>query len=326
MREEVSMDTCVKCGHELTGRFCTNCGHPAGALADEPTGRTEPVTERTAVLPLVRDDWRSGTAERPAVPGGPADPPMPPPPVLPPSDDSPRFPLFADEVPAGHPPAGAPHQRRTTGWVPWAGVAALLLLVAAGAFWLLGGDGPGAADRAATAPGGHSGSPAADGKATDVARLASVQVPATAPPNQDVSGNVVRYEGRNMLDGVAQTCWRMIGDGTGKEVTLTLEKPTRLTTVGLINGYAKVARDGRSKELDWYHGNRRVLMVQWTFDDGTTVTQDLADTNRLQTVDVGPVTTQTVRLKLVSVSEPGTGRAARNNTAISDVSLVGSPA
>ncbi len=112
-----------------------------------------------------------------------------------------------------------------------------------------------------------------------MARLATVQVPATAPPNQDVSGNMVRYEGRNMLDGVAQTCWRMIGDGTGKEITLTLEKPTRLTTVGLINGYAKIARDGRGKALDWYHGNRRVLTVEWTFDDGTTVTQDLADTN-----------------------------------------------
>lgn len=320
------MDTCVKCGHELTGRFCTNCGHPA--TADEPTGMTEPVTERTAVLPPVPDDWRSGTAERPAVPGGPADRSMPPPPVLPPSDDGPRFPLFADEVPTNHAPAPdeVSHHRRTTGWVPWAGVAAVLLLVAVGAFWLLGGGGPGAAGGGTTGPGGTAGNAAAGGKATDVARLASVQVPATAPPNQDVRGNMVRYDGRNMLDGVAQTCWRMIGDGTGKEITLTLQKPTRLTTVGLINGYAKIATDGRGKALDWYHGNRRVLTVEWTFDDGTTVTQDLADTNRLQTVDVGPVTTQTVRLKLVSVSQPGAGRAARNNTAISDVSLVGSPA
>ena len=315
------MDTCVKCGHELTGRFCTNCGHPAAVLADEPTGQTEAVTDKTAVLPLVPehpgtpptgpdDDWRTGTAERPAIPG-----------------DGPRFPLFADQVPATSASASPTHHRHTIGWVPWAGVAAVLLLVVAvGGFWLLGGpaDEPGVAGR-------HGGTIAAggsapDGKATDVARLATVQVPATAPPNQDVSGNMVRYEGRNMLDGVAQTCWRMIGDGTGKEITLRLEKPTRLTTVGLINGYAKIARDGRGKKLDWYHGNRRVLTVEWTFDDGSTVTQDLTDTMRLQTVDVGPVTTQTVRLKLVSVSEPGTGRAARNNTAISGVSLVGSPA
>ena len=319
------MDTCVKCGQELTGRFCTKCGHPAAVPADEPTGQTEAVTDKTAVLPLVSehasvrpagpdDDWRTGTAERPAVPG-----------------DGPRFPLFADQVPTTSVPASAPesatHHRHTAWWVPWAGVAAVLLLVVAvGGFWLLGGpaDEPGVAGRGGgtTAAGGS----APDGKGTDVARLATVQVPATAPPNQDVSGNMVRYEGRNMLDGVAQTCWRMIGDGTGKEITLRLEKPTRLTTVGLINGYAKIARDGRGKELDWYHGNRRVLTVEWTFDDGTTVTQDLADTKRLQTIDVDPVTTQTVRLKLVSVSEPGTGRAARNNTAISDVSLVGSPA
>src|SRR6476646_4622280 len=165
MREEVSMDTCVKCGHELTGRFCTRCGHPASAV-DEPTGQTEPVTDKTAVLPLVPDDWRSGTAERPAVPRGPADPatPPPPPPPLPPSDDGPRFPLFADEVPATDASAHAEpsHHRRTTGWVPWAVAAAVLLLVAVGGFWLLGGgDESGAAGQDATSPGGRSGNAAA---------------------------------------------------------------------------------------------------------------------------------------------------------------------
>lgn len=320
------MDTCVKCGHELAGRFCTNCGYPA--TADEPTGMTEPVSERTAVMPPVQSDWRTDTAERAAVPGGRAGS-VPAPPAFPPSDDGPRFPLFADEVPATHEPRHEPahetdepsHQRRTIGWVPWAGIAAVLLLILVGAVWLIGGGAGGGS----TDAGGQAGDTAGGGKGTDVARLAAVQVPATAPPNQDVSGNMVRYDGRNMLDGVPQTCWRMIGDGTGKEITLTLAKSTRLTSVGMINGYAKTAHEG-PKALDWYHGNRRVLTVEWTFDDGKTVTQDLADTNRMQTVKVGPVTTRTVRLKLVSVSEPGRGPAARNNTAISDVSLVGAPA
>ena len=110
---------------------------------------------------------------------------------------------------------------RTTGaprgWVPWAGVAAVLLLVVVGAVWLLGGgDGPGAAGEGTTGPGGLAGNAAAGGKATDVARLASVQVPATAPPNQDVRGNLVTYDGRNMLDGVAQTCWRRPATGPAR--------------------------------------------------------------------------------------------------------------
>jgi hypothetical protein len=137
---------------------------------------------------------------------------------------------------------------------------------------------------------------------------------------------MVRYEGRNMLDGVAQTCWRMPGDGTGSEIALQLPGPTTISSVGLVNGYAKIARDASGRRLDWYHGNRRLLRIEWVFDDGTTVRQSLDDTRRMQSVDVDPVTTQTVRLRLVEVSRPGSGPAARDNTAISDVSLIGAPA
>jgi hypothetical protein len=46
----------------------------------------------------------------------------------------------------------------------------------------------------------------------------------------------------------------------------------------------------------------------------------------MQTIDLGtPVSTSTVTLRLVSVSAPGTGRSARDYTAVSEVSLVGSP-
>ena len=57
--------------------------------------------------------------------------------------------------------------------------------------------------------------------------------------------------------------------------------------------------------------------------DGTTVTQDLRDTREMQTLDIDPVTTQHVRLTLVSVSPPGKGPAARDYTPISDVTLQG---
>jgi hypothetical protein len=292
-----------------------------------------------AVTTAAEDDWRTDTAERPAVPGA-THPGTPPPsaPVV--AGDGPRFPLFADQVPADEqvtpaersrvlPPApavdGTDRQRRD--WLPWiaVGAAALLLVAVLGAWMLLSGSG---SQQPARANGGQgsagAGGSGASGGASDVARDATAQVPATAPPNQDLDGNMVRYEARNMLDGVPTTCWRMAGDGTGDEITFDLARPTTLTTVGLINGYAKTAVDARGHELDWYHGNRRVLSVEWTFDDGTTVTQDLTDTTRMQTVNVDHVTTQHVRLRLVSVSAPGRGPAARDYTPISDVTLRGS--
>ncbi|MBB6626379.1 hypothetical protein H5V45_03495 [Nocardioides sp. KIGAM211] len=363
------MDTCARCGHVLgVGRFCTNCGAP--------------------VAPPPGEDWRSGTAERPAVrppagppTGRPSGPPVDVPttsaprvPVTPPPaaavpPPGARYPLFADEVaeggayaaaptpshlaPHGGHPGGAPvphsgtHQhRQPRRWVPWvAGFAAMALVAALGAWLLLSGNDDGgsvaqdrpteptrsrsASDTPSTSPTpSASDSPSASpkpGKPEDVARLATAQVPATAPPNEDTSGNLVRYEARNMLDGVATTCWRMPGDGTGDTLTFELDEPTTLREVGLINGYAKTATDAQGRPLDWYHGNRRILTVEWSFDDGTTVQQSLRDTRDLQTVRVDAGATRTVRLRLVSVSPQGTGRAARDYTAVSDVALVGTP-
>jgi hypothetical protein len=124
-----------------------------------------------------------------------------------------------------------------------------------------------------------------------------------------------------MLDGDPTTAWQMPGDGTGKVLTFTLAKKTHLSEVGLVNGYAKTGEQGGEK-VNWYAGNRRVLEVQWLFDDGSEVSQTLKVTTKLQTTDVD-VTTKTVRLRLVEVSGPGKGKAARNTTPISEVGLTG---
>ena len=153
-----------------------------------------------------------------------------------------------------------------------------------------------------------------------MARFATPSAPMTAKPNLDTQGNLVRYAASNMVDGVAETCWRMPGDGTGMELTFTLAGPTELTEVGLINGYAK-----RAGKLDWYAGNRRVRSVEWVFDDGTVVPQSLSESRNLQTLQIDPITTSTVVLRLVSVSAPGQGPSARNFTPISEVSLYGTP-
>ncbi len=316
------MSVCTQCGHELgVGRFCVNCGRPidAASAADAP-----PV-----------DDWRTGTAERPVVRAG----------------SEPRYPLYADEA---HVTTTGSHRRvdhrpgRRPAWLPWLVTAVLLVVFAGAGVWLLvsgGDDNPATTatdDRSSEASSTPTTEPAEPtpseterpsdepteepaGDPEEVARQATVTVPATAPPNQDVDGNQVRYEGRNMLDGVPETCWRMPGDGSGESLLLELAEPTTLTSVGLVNGYAKTARDGDTS-LDWYAGNRRVLAVEWVFDDGTVVSQDFEESRSLQSIEIDPVTTQTVEVRLVTVSPPGEGNSARNYTAISEVSLLGSPA
>ena len=241
-------------------------------------------------------------------------------------------------------------ERRTPAWLPWLASAAVLVLVAAlGARLLLGGEedpqpaatGTSAPERsradagrsseppapASPQPSTASPSPSAPpGKPRDLRRAAVAEVPATAPPSTDLAGATTQYDAGRMLDREPTTCWRMPGDGTGSTVTFRLPGPTRVTAVGLVNGYAKSAVGPRGTTLDWYRGNRRVLAVEWVFDDGTAVRQDLRETRRLQRVPVTPVTTSTVVLRLLEVSDPGSGPARRDHTALSEVLLVGSGA
>ena len=292
------------------------------------------------------------SAPPPSAPPPPTPPvgsPAPPPPAPAPSS-GPRFPLFADEltddvdrprdpsatavIPAV--PAAQPtHHRRRSPVLPWLAAIVVLALVVLLGFWLVTGTGGDdtAKDPAGTrsAPGHSGGSSPDDGsKGTepdaqpgDLADQAHAAVPATAPPNEDVDGKRVTYGADNLFDGIPETCWRMPGDGSGQEITIKLRKDTEVRRVGLINGYAKSASDARGRELDWYHGNRRVLSVDWVFDDGTTISQDLDDTTAVQSIDVDDVTTSTITLRMVSVSPPGKGRAARDYTAISEISLLG---
>ncbi len=327
------MGVCSNCGHQLgVGRFCTNCGQRVD-LTDQPT----------IVVPEA------------------AAPTLPPPAVEPPPQA--RYPLFADDVvpPAPSPPPRTspapdlppppewfarertppPKSRRAegarAGWLPWTvGAVGVIVFAMVGALLLVTGDDD---DPRADDSAGDTAEPTSAGKTDkprtpkpsetppsgegplDLARYAATEVPGTAPPNVDVDGNEVQYDAANMLDGVAETCWRMPGSAADGEIVFTFQAPVELTEVGLINGYAKTSGD-----FDWYNGNRRVLDVEWVFDDGTTIEQPLDDTRKLQTLTIDPVTTTSVTLRLLDVSDPGRGRSARDYTAISDVSLVGEAA
>ncbi|MEJ7793927.1 MAG: zinc ribbon domain-containing protein [Nocardioides sp.] len=329
------MDLCTQCGAELgIGRFCTNCGRPMSAPASIESSRTDTAErQRVAVPPPV-----------PAVP------------------EPARFPLYADEpaLPAAEEPTAlfAPvpvsddepprHRgddpRGGASWLPWVVGFVVLTLIAGFGMWLLfGGEedlvsaeqapsrslgerSPGR-DRSPEPdpePSVAEDTPSDTAEPSDLASATSVDAPAPAPPSQDSSGNVVRYVATNMIDGVDETTWRMPGDGTAASITFTLDSPAVLTDIGLINGYAKVGQDSGGL-LDWYAGNRRVFEVEWTFDDGTVVTQSLRESADMQTIELDDVETESVTLRLLEVSAPGTGRASRDYTAISEVSLVGAP-
>lgn len=265
------------------------------------------------------------------------------------SDEVEEAPLTLEPIP--------PSRRRAGAGLVWAAaVVGVVLLLGVGGFLLLDGSGPDSAretgppvgsvsddpvppddpedpdDLGATGPasgpvdpgpsdGGSEGDDPANSRPVDVARLAEATPPATAAPSRDVDGNAVRYEAFNMLDAQPDTAWRMPGDGSGREIDFRLATTTKITRVGLVNGYAKV-----EPGYDGYAANRRIIAVEWVFDDGTVVPQTLTDGLALQSVKIRRVVTDTVTLRIVSVSAPTRGPSGRDYTAISDVALVGTPA
>jgi hypothetical protein len=310
------MDNCPRCGEALgpaAGRYCINCGQRIDRAG---------VAEAYA-------DWRTDTFERSALA----------------RDRSAAVALATTESTTAPPPvdperphrADGPAQRPPIGWL--AALVGMVLVALLGA-WLFFGNSsdettPVAKEAPKASPSAVLPSPTTASKSprkrptkspaakpVDLSRQIAVTAPKPAAPSTDSSGRTVTYDAGQMLDGVPETCWRMPGDGTGSTVTFTLPQEAEITELGLINGYAKTASDSQGP-LDWYHGNRRVLRATWAFDDGTEVHQELADSTSMQTIDVEHVRTSTVTLTLEEVSPPGTGRAARDYTAISDVSLLG---
>jgi len=324
------MRYCTNCGHRLgVGRYCTNCGARVPLPTADPTGgqADSPTTVRTSTFePIPTADPLS------------ADLAAPPAPPLGPPPSGARYPLFADTVqppasapqPAPAPPApyAAPPSRRRS-LLPWLiGVLALTAIaVIGGALLLLAPSGSEEAEH--PKPGAHDG--ADDGGRRDddgagaeadpsaVLAPADVSVPGTAPASVDEDGDPVTFEAHNMLDADPRTSWRMAGDGTGAVITFRYDDPVTVTEVGLINGYAKT-----DPPHDWYAGNRRIELVEWVFDDGTVVTQELGNDPSLQTVPVDAEETTSVELRILEVTEPGGGPDGRDFTAISDVELSGS--
>ena len=319
--------SCAHCGAPLSsGRFCTNCGAQVGSTPREPAAEpsyVEPSYAEPVPDPTVERRYPDPTVER-------------------------RYPepTYAPPVYAEPASYDEPQREGTAGPGLWLGAAAVLVVILLLGGWLaLHGTGGGTATdssphllpKPSPASGSASPTPASSstpsssatpstasphGAPGEVAGFARASAPAHAPAAVDFAGNPVTYVAANLVDGDPQTCWREPGDGTGTVLTLRLARPTQVTKVGLVNGYAKTAYAG-GRAYDWYAGNRRVLSVDWLFDDGSSVSQSFGQVRTMQELAITPVTTSTVRIKITSVSPPGTGRAARDDTAISEVSLIG---
>ena len=227
---------------------------------------------------------------------------------------------------------GPPSDPAGPGRPPWllgaVGAVLALALVLVLVSCLGGDDDDPPADPATGPTSTTSADPSQSGPAprpANVAATTRIEAPQPAPATTDLDGSLVGYTAEQMVDGVPQTTWRTGGDASGSTILFTLRRPTTLTRVGLVNGYSKQVPNGASV-VDWYPLNRRITFVEWVFDDGTTVGQDLREVRRMQGVRIDPVTTRTVQLRILGVTAPGAGPLGRDYTAISEVVLSGTRA
>lgn len=163
-----------------------------------------------------------------------------------------------------------------------------------------------------TAPSTATYGPVVRGSLTHYARA---HAPSTSPPSEDGFHNRITYGADNMLDDDPDTCWRMEHKGTSRTLTFRLDHVRPISTLGLVNGYAKV--DPATGE-DRYSQERRITRVTWTLGSRDFVEYLEDDERQPQSFTLDkPITTDTVMLRIDQVTKPGDPRFDR--TAISDV-------
>ena len=171
-----------------------------------------------------------------------------------------------------------------------------------------------------TASGASAGGPAAvgdvfAGRSEQIVPINDVSATSSAGDSQDASGAVTTFGAENLLDANPVTAWRTAGDATGQQITLTFSAPVKVTSVGLLPGYAKV--DPVSGE-DRFFQNRRIVAVRWIAADGSYLDQAFAETPEMQWLS-GSVITPTLTVQILQTTSPGD----RDFTAISDLEVHG---
>ncbi|EFO79060.1 serine/threonine protein kinase [Oscillochloris trichoides DG-6] len=141
-----------------------------------------------------------------------------------------------------------------------------------------------------------------------------------APDGIDAAGNPISYSPWNVVDGYADTAWRVPGDGIGQGLQLELGAPMLISEVQVIPGYAKVdPTDGTNR----FWQNRRVVTVSLEFSDGSSIAATFADDPSLQSIRLPkPVLSSYVRLVILETTAvPPEG--GRDFTPISEIVIMG---
>jgi hypothetical protein len=157
--------------------------------------------------------------------------------------------------------------------------------------------------------------------ASTLLETASASASCTSDPSHDVSKKSFSYEPEKAIDSSRDTAWRCDGDGVGQWLKIDFRGQVTLTSIGIVPGYAKT---DPSDGTDRYAQNRRISAVEYTFDDGSIVTQrfDTGTVNRsTQTLPLSDVSTSHVTITILgSVSGEATrGQQPFNKIAISDI-------
>ena len=152
----------------------------------------------------------------------------------------------------------------------------------------------------------------------------SVTVPAAAPPNNDVTGELVTFDGTNMLDGRT----RRAG---GWPATRRAHHHLHLRPAGhdhLDRHPQRLREDLDRRERTGVRLVRRQPAPAQRRVGGRRpggAGRTSRDSTQVQYIDIEPTETTTVELRLIAVSPPGTGPTSRDYTAISEVAFNGYP-
>lgn len=202
----------------------------------------------------------------------------------------------ADLAPGAGPGRGDRPPGRRPGRLGWALLAVALVLLALAGAGVFGSDrATKAADPAAPAPSTGSGKPSAPAVGVGTVQPSSATATCSPPTVSGLGGRPQSFAPGNAIDADSGTSWGCEGTAEGAELVLRLPTATRVDRVGLLP-----ATQTSGLLLN------RVTAVSWTFDDGVSVRQDLAPSDRpvVTLAEVPTTTTRTVRMRLIGVS-PG---------------------
>ena len=119
-------------------------------------------------------------------------------------------------------------------------------------------------------------------------------------PSKDSAGNPTSHLPAYALDERPDTAWRCDGDGVGHHLTVDFGGPLSVTGVGIVPGLAKT---DPYDSTDRYRQGRRISAVRYTFDNGSSVTQDLdtsPDDRSVQSMPLSPVVARTLTVTVLS--------------------------